>query len=168
MDRCSYEGCPGSPKNSLAADQNLAYCDYHVSEYLKTLPPDSTIPNLEDDNLDGSGGVADHVIKIASTVSKVMLSGKDMFEVIYNKLSDLTDQLLHRQSEIMKLAKNSGNQELDKKLLKDFKQLGLKFRNKDEFKKMVDQHFSKDDATADFSLFTKDIENFKNHLEGSN
>ena len=168
MDRCAYEGCQGSPKNSLPGDKNLAFCDYHLSEHLKTIPPGSSIPNLKDDNLDVSGRVADQVIKVAATVSKVMLTGKDMFEVIYNKLSELTDQLLHRQSEIMNLAKNSGNQELDKKLLEDFKEIGLKFRNKDEFKKMVDQHFSKDDATADFSLFTKDIENFKNHLEGSN
>ena len=92
-----------------------------------------------------------------------------MFQEICRKLCEITDELTTRQDKLIEMASNlSKTQELPEKSFKELGNLGLKFKGKEEFGKLVDDHFSKDNVTVDFSFFSEDIKNIMSHLGKSN
>ena len=164
---CSYEGCRGSPKNIPPNNKSQIFCDYHIEQYiLKHSFPSSTLltpPNQTPTLL------ANEMKLLSSTMSKVMLTGKDMFQQICRKLCEITDELTVRQDKLIEMASSlSADQVLPQESFRELGNLGLNFKSADEFGKLVDDHFSKDNAKIDFSFFSKDIENIMNHVFQSN
>ena len=165
--QCSYEGCRGSPKNSCSCDRTQKFCEYHIDQHLK-LRGDHSINPLTS-SAQTSSMLAHEMKQLSSTMSKVMLSGKDMFQEICRKLCEITSELTERQDKLIEMASNlTTNENLPEESFKKLGDLGLNFKSADEFGKLVNEHFSKDTAKVDFSFFSKDIENIMNHLIESN
>ena len=165
--QCSYEGCKGSPKNSCSCDRTQKFCEYHIDQHLKLSGEHLINPSAS--TAKTSILLADEMKQLSSTMSKVMLTGKDMFQEICRKLCDITLELTNRQDKLIEMASNlSINENLPEESFKKLGDLGLNFKSADEFSKLINEHFSKDSANVDFSFFSKDIENIMNHLTESN
>ena len=164
---CSYEGCRGSPKNISPNDKSLRFCEYHIEQHLlksSTHSPITLSPPNQTSTL-----LANEMKLLSSTMSKVMLTGKDMFQQICRKLCEITDELTLRQDKLIGMASSlSTDQVLPQESFKELGNLGLNFKSADEFGRLVDDHFSNDNVKIDFSFFSKDIENIMNHVSQSN
>ena len=165
--QCSYEGCKGSPKNSCSCDRTQKFCEFHIDQHLKLSGEHSVNPSIS--TAQTSTKLAHEMKQLSSTMSKVMLTGKDMFQEICRKLCEITSELTERQDKLIEMASNlSTNENLPEESFKKLGDLGLNFKSADEFGRLINDHFSKDTAKIDFSFFSKDIENIMNHLTESN
>ena len=160
MDRrCSIEGCPGSPKYSSSYNYDEIFCEEHRSaassvHFTKDFQP-STFAIKE-------------MGKISGLVSEVMRTGKGMFQEICEKLCNITDELAKRQQDLLSIAQNnSPSDQIASEILR-LSNVGIKLRNRHEFSKLVDQHFSQSDSTIDFSIFSEDIKAIRDNLGQSN
>ena len=166
--QCSYEGCKGSPKNSCSCDKTQKFCEFHIEKHLE-LSGDHSLYPVTSTAVKTSTLLADEMKQLSSTMTKVMSTGKDMFQEICRKLCEITSELTERQDKLIEMASNlSTSEAIPTESFKRLGDLGLNFKSADEFGKLVNEHFSKDSAKIDFSFFSKDIENIMNHLKESN
>ena len=165
--QCSYEDCGGSPKHCCTCDKNQKSCEIHIDKDFQQLryhPVNGVIPTAKTSTL-----LALEMKQLSSTMSKVMLAGKDMFQEICRKLCEITSELSERQDKLIEMASNlSSNENLPEESFKKLGDLGLNFRSSDEFGKLVDDHFSIDTSRVEFSFFSKDIASIMEHLKESN
>ena len=167
--KCSYEYCPGSPRNSCSCNNSNLYCEEHLARHLTEEGEHSPRPPMPADPTSSSKLLAKEMKDISKAIGQVMVTGKGMFKEICRKLCKITDDLTERQEKLIQMASNlSESPDLPKESFKELGDLGLKFRSREDFSKLIDEHFSKDSAKVDFSLFAEDFKNITSHLDRSN
>ena len=163
---CSYSGCPGSPKYTCRQDRSVTFCEYHIASHLQEPGRHEKLSLSDLSKSNSTMQVIQKIGDISSLVSDVMITGKDMFQEICNRLCQITDTLAQRQRDLLEIA--SSVTEDPKEQMEKLGDIRLKLRSREAFSKLVDQHFAEHDATVDFSLFSQDIKGIMEGLKESN
>ena len=166
--RCGYSGCPGSPKFTCRQDRNQVFCEEHISNHLKESGKHEQISLEALQKSDHQLLAVKKIGENSAIMSGVLLTGKDMFQQICDKLCQITDQLIERQNALSEIATSVNEYDDPLERIEKLGEINLKLRSKEEFGKLVNQHFSKQDSTVDFTLFKSDIEGIVNSIQLSN
>ena len=166
--RCGYSGCPGCPKFSCYQDLSQVFCDYHISSHLSEPGVHQRVSLKELSRSSISSTAIKKLSDNSALVSKVLLTGKDMFQQICDKLCQITDELIERQNALSEIATNITDYDNPLERIEKLGEISLQLRSKDEFAKLINQHFSKQDFTVDFTLFKSDIEGIAKSIQLSN
>src|SRR5574343_442610 len=106
---CSEYGCRGSPKNSCPCDKTKNFCEFHIDQHLKLEGDHSKYPLGS--TISTSTLLTHEMKQLSSTMSKVMSTGRDMFQEICRKLCEITSELTERQDKLIEMASNLSTNE---------------------------------------------------------
>ena len=99
MDQvCSCEGCRGSPKNSCSCNKSLTFCEFHIETHLKEPGSHSKRPllNIEE-------ALRGEMKNVSGAVKQLIMTGKEMFTEVCNKLVEITVNLTERQEALISI-----------------------------------------------------------------
>lgn len=135
---CYIDGCPGSGKFGCSCNDSLRVCQVHIAEHTCSFGYHE-ISSI-------SFGITNQKIKDAiKSLNKLNTStlkkSKEMFQELCNKLCDVVENLSQRQQCLFELSSSSCSQEIDKKI-KELEQVNITFRNKKDFRKVLDNFMS--------------------------
>lgn len=156
-EHCYIEYCPGSPKFCSRSFPDLFFCEEHKMSPISSNSQVSPLDRLPLAEVKSKSLAIKELAHLSNTVSDLMLTGKGMFKEICNKLCTITAEISKRQQDLIQIFQNVSNCEKTPDEITKLADLNIKLRNKEDFAKLIDQHFSTNDSNIDFSLFTEDF-----------
>ncbi|OMJ86027.1 hypothetical protein SteCoe_12529 [Stentor coeruleus] len=166
-DTCISQGCQKSPKYACLCDFTLKMCEIHLNEHLKLGESHKPILTFAEkkkvDELFNK-----EMTNLFSISSKTLVKGKQMFQQICNKLCEITDVLSQKQQSLIDLRSQSSYDVDIEENIKNLSQVGLKFRNKESFRKLLEKHLSESDDSIDLSLFLEKFDEISKRIEVNN
>lgn len=166
-DTCTAQGCQKISKHACLCNFNLNMCEIHLNDHLKLGESHKPVLNLaEKKKVDEI--FHQEMSNLFSVSSKALVKGKQMFQGICNKLCEITDVLSQKQQALIELRSQSSFDIDIEENIRKLSQVGLKFRSKESFQKVLEKHLSESDDGMDLSLFIEKFDEINQRLEVNN
>ena len=164
---CYILGCPGTAKFTCSCDSSLRVCQEHIAEHIQG----TEYHEISSSKLGLTQKKASDALKSLNKLNTSTLQkGKEMFKELYNKICTVVDNLSSRQQCIIDLSESSYSDEIGQKI-KDLEEVNIGFRNKSEFRNLLDKFMSPSENTfegSNFDHFQKEFGIIAQSIEKSN
>ena len=157
-DNCHIKGCPDTPKYRCSCDDNIKICENHKS-FHPGPAHQTVIIDLARENVQSK--VQKEIAGLFGMSSQVLSTGKEMFIEICEKLCNITDDIFKRQQDLLTLSSSQSYPANVEEDIKALSEVNIRIKKREDFKKMIDRHFSLYDDITDFKVFSKDFEALK-------
>lgn len=168
-DRCYIDGCPGTGKFTCSCDSRLQICQEHIAEHIR----DFSYHEISSSNLAQNlthFRTNQAIYNLSHLNSRALSEGKDMFKELCAKFCEVVDELSKRQQCLVDLSVCNYSKEVEERI-KDLESVNIAFRDKKDFKKLLDNFMSSEENAFDsisLNEFRRDFKGIVDSLKLSN